>query len=211
MTLSAERLAGESVIGGRRFAVGPGVFCPQPETADVAAWAVAHCPGARRVVDLCAGGGTLGLLVGDGLPAAAVHAVELSPDAFPWLTRNCEGTNVRPVLGDAATALPELDGTIDLVVSNPPYVAERELRALKPEVREHDPRLSLVAGDDGLDLVRLVTDRAWRLLSPGGLFVVEHSDRQGGTAPEVLRARGFRDVEDHRDSEGRERFAAGRR
>lgn len=211
LTLSPQRIAGRAVVGGVAFEVGPGVFCPQPETADVAAWAVRECGGARLVVDLCAGGGTLGILVAARLPGAVVHAVERSAEAMPWLERNCAGTGVRPHLGDAATALAGLDGTVDLVVSNPPYVATHELGGVDPAVRDHDPHDSLLAGGDGLDVVRLVVGRAWKLLRPGGILVVEHSDRQGVTAPDVLRGRGFVEVADHRDAEGRDRFATGRR
>ena len=206
MTLSPVRRLGRAEIGGRSFAVGPGVFCPQPETADVADGAARACPAARLVVDLCAGGGTLGLLVADRLPHVTVHAVELSPDALPWLERNCRGTRVIPHLGDASWALPDLDGTVDLVVSNPPYVATHELDQVEPSVRDHDPREALLAGTDGPDLVRVVARRALRLLRPGGVLVGEHSDRQGRSAPEALRSLGFRHVGDHPDSAGKDRF-----
>lgn len=212
-TLPPVREAGRTRIGGLELLVGDGMFCPQPETADVAGWAVAHATDARLAVDLCAGGGTLGLLVAAGLPEVHVHLVELSADAHTWLERNVEATGLAATahLGDAATALRELDGSVDLVVSNPPYVAEHELDDVDPAVRDHDPRIALVAGVDGLDLVRLAADRAWDLLRPGGLFVIEHSDRQGSSAPEVLRRRGFVDVADHVDAEGRDRFATGTR
>lgn len=204
-------LDGAVEIGGLELLHGAGMFHPQPETLDVAAWAVAHAPSAGTVVDLCAGGGTLGLLVARGLPGAHVHCVELSSESFEWLVRNIERTGLAatPHLADAAVALPHLDGGVDLVVSNPPYVAEHELDRVAADVREHEARSALVAGDDGLDLIRIVARRAWTLLRPGGLLVVEHSDRQGRSAPDVLHDQGFLDVADHHDAEGRDRFASG--
>jgi release factor glutamine methyltransferase len=107
--------------------------------------------------------------------------------------------------------LPELDGAVDVVVSNPPYVAVDEVDLLDPEVRDHDPHHALFAGADGLDVIRLVEQAARRLLRPGGLLVVEHSDRQGESAPAVLeQAGGWAEVQDHQDLTGRDRFVTAR-
>jgi release factor glutamine methyltransferase len=114
-------------------------------------------------------------------------------------------------LGSAEDALPELDGTLDLVISNPPYVAQDERHLPEPEVVDHDPEVALFAGADGFDVIRLVERAARRLLKPGGLLVVEHSDRQGKTAPDLLHeAGGWTEVEDHVDLAGRDRFVTGR-
>jgi release factor glutamine methyltransferase len=200
--------------------VGSGVFVPRPETEVVAGVAIelARTSGATPVVvDLCSGSGAIALSVANEVPAAQVHAVERDPDALRWLTRNATARREAgdPGIGvhqaDAREALPELDGTVDVVVSNPPYVAADELAVVDPEVRDHDPHVALVAGDDGLAVIRTVTATATRLLRPGGWFVVEHSDRQGESAPDVLRAAGFMQVEDRPDLTGRPRFALGRR
>ncbi len=106
-------------------------------------------------------------------------------------------------------AVPELDGAVDCVIANPPYVAEHEMDDVDPEVRDHDPELALVAGPDGLDVIRQVVARAARLLRPGGLLVVEHSDRQGESAPAVLEESGeWSDIADYRDLTDRPRFVA---
>ena len=110
-------------------------------------------------------------------------------------------------LGSVEECLHELDGTVDLVASNPPYVAENERHLPDPEVVDHDPEIALFAGADGLDVIRLVEQAARRLLKPDGLVVVEHSDRQGRTAPAVFeQAGGWVDVQDHQDLAGRDRF-----
>lgn len=196
------------------LAVGPGVFVPRPETEDVAGAAIDAARvtgGVPVVVDLCAGSGAIALSVGHEVPTATVHAVEVDETALTWLRRNAdarERAGDKPLTihhSDVAHAVPELDGTVDVVVSNPPYVADDEIAHVQPEVRDHDPRLALVAGADGLDVIRLVERSAARLLKPGGRVVVEHSDRQGESAPAVF-AEGWADVRDHRDLAGRPRY-----
>lgn len=192
------------------LAVGPGVFVPRPETEQVTGWAVDWLRGQPHppvVVDLCTGSGAIAVAIADEVPAAVVHAVELDPAAARWAARNITGTRVQLHLGDAATALPGLDGGVDLVVSNPPYVPAGERDLVDPEVRDHDPALSLWAGADGLDVFRVVVRRAAGLLRSGGALVVEHSDRQGELAPDVLRdVGGWVGVQDHCDLTGRPRY-----
>ena len=192
------------------LAVGPGVFVPRPETEVVAGWAIEALRGfaAPLVVDLCTGSGAIAKSVAHEVPGAVVHAVEKDPVALAWARRNL-GDVVTLHEGDARDALPELDGRVDLVISNPPYVALDEMDLVDPEVRDHDPHVALVAGNDGLDVIRDVAEAAYRLLKPGGRVVVEHSDRQGKTAPDVLRRNGFDAVEDHPDLTGRPRFGTG--
>jgi release factor glutamine methyltransferase len=195
--------------------VGPGVFVPRPETEVVVDAVLAELAGRQSplVVDLCAGAGTIGFSVAHEHPTAVVHLVERDPEAFGWLRRNRpEGsTRVHLHLSDAADAVPELDGTVDVVASNPPYVADHEREQVDPEVRDHDPHLALFAGADGLDVVRVVVDRAWRVLKPGGFVAIEHSDRQGEAVPEILSAAGWVEVADHHDLTRRPRFATGRK
>lgn len=210
-----QHLLGRAGFRRLELLVGPGVFVPRPETESVVQWALDALRGvaAPRVVDLCSGSGTIALALADELgPDARVYAVERDPGAYSWLTRNIEftGLAVAARLSDAVDALPGEDGTFDLVVSNPPYVAEHERGQVEPEVAEHDPEVALFAGSDGLDVVRVVERAAARLLRPGGLLVVEHSDRQGETAPALLRERGWLEVADHRDLAGRDRFVTGR-
>jgi release factor glutamine methyltransferase len=190
------------------LAVGPGVFVPRPETEVVAGAAIAA---ARRlpapvVVDLCTGSGAIALSLADEVPAASVHAVESDEAAHAWAGRNCAGTRVDLRLGDMADALHDLDGRVDVVVSNPPYIPVGA-HVRDPEVAAHDPALALWSGTDGLDAVRVVEQVAGRLLRPGGTVVVEHADLQGRTAPAVFAATGrWTDVRDHRDLAGRDRY-----
>jgi release factor glutamine methyltransferase len=188
--------------------VGAGVFVPRPETEVVvdAVIAAARRLARPRVVDLCTGSGAIALAVATEVPGSRVHAVELDPAAHAWAARNCAGSAVELRQGDMAAAFPELDGAVDVVVSNPPYIPV-DARIRDPEVASHDPAVALWSGADGLDAIRLVEQVAARLLRPGGLVVVEHSDLQGATAAAVF-ADGSRwqDVADHRDLAGRDRY-----
>lgn len=215
----AQRVPLQHLLGTTGFRylvleVGPGVFVPRPETEVVVEAVLDEIRGNASpvVVDLCAGAGTIGFSVAHEHPGATVHLVERDPGAFEWLRRNRpEGADrIHLHLADAAEALPELDGRVDVVASNPPYVAEGERDQVDPEVRDHDPQVALFAGADGLDVIRVVERRARALLKPGGLLVVEHSDRQGESAPALLRAAGYVDVADHLDLTGRPRFTTGR-
>ncbi len=158
------------------------------------------------VVDLGTGSGAIALAVADEVPAAEVHAVEADAGAFTWAARNCSGSAVDLRQGDMAESFRDLDGCVDVVVSNPPYIplgaAIRD-----PEVAAHDPAPALWSGRDGLDAIRVVEEAAARLLRPGGAVVVEHADLQGTSGPAVFTASGrWRSVEDHRDLAGRDRF-----
>jgi release factor glutamine methyltransferase len=204
------------------LAVGPGVFIPRPETESVAGWAVdeaRNAPGPHpRVVDLCAGSGAIALSVAYEVPNADVHAVEVDEQALEWLRRNASAreragdTTVAIHHADVGDAVPELDGTVDVVASNPPYVPDDEIHDVDPEVRDHDPHRALSGGDDGLDVIREVERTAKRLLCNGGVVVVEHADRQGESVPALFKqAGGWRDVADHRDLAGRPRFTVARK
>jgi release factor glutamine methyltransferase len=196
------------------------VFVPRPETEVVAGIAIDRARDAREdpvVVDLCSGSGAIALTVANELPSAQVHAVELDAGALGWLRRNAAtrvaagDTPITVHQDDAGHALPELDGTVDVVVANPPYVAAEELEHVDPEVRDHDPRVALVADDAGLAVIHQVAAAAMRLLRSGGWLVVEHSERQGESAPAALVAAGFADVTDTDDLAGRPRAATGRK
>jgi len=198
--------------------VGPGVFVPRPETEVVAGWAIDRAREVAAsgrnpvVVDLCTGSGVIALAVADEVPTSLVHAVELSAEALAWARRNVAGSRVQLHTGDARTALPELAGTVDVVVSNPPYIpADAQVR--DPEVLEYDPAIALWGlGPDGLEVLRGVALRAADLLRPGGWFVVEHADVQGVAVVELLhRQGGWELVADHSDLAGRDRYAVARK
>lgn len=209
-----QHLTGTVGFGELELAVGPGVFIPRPETELLAQWAVAQP--ASVVVDLGSGTGALALSIAHARPQARVYAVEASAAARAWLRRNAADrarAGDRPievVAGDATdpAVLSELDGTVDLVVCNPPYVPDGV--PVPPEVAEHEPPEAVFAGADGLAVIRPVLARAAALLRPGGQLGIEHDQTHGEAVPALMR-RWFTDVVDHRDLAGRPRYATGRR
>nr|WP_218877368.1 peptide chain release factor N(5)-glutamine methyltransferase [Nocardioides marinisabuli] len=208
-----QHLTGSAWFRHVELAVGPGVFVPRPETELLAGWAVEQALALDEpvVVDLCTGSGAVAKAVAHEVPHAHVHAVELDPDAHAWAERNLAGTGVDLRLGDMATELEELVGTVDVVVCNPPYVPLEAWESVSPEARDHDPHLALFSGQDGLDALRVLERRAAVLLRPGGVLGAEHADVQGASAPEVLSRTGrWRDVRDHHDLAGRARFVTAR-
>ena len=163
------------------------------------------------MVDLGTGSGAIAKAVADEVPDARVHAVELDERAHGWATRNLAGTGVDLRQGDLAEAFDDLAGTVDVVVSNPPYIPLEAWESVAAEVRDHDPSLALYASGDGLDAIRVVERRAALLLRPGGVVGVEHADAQGESAPAVFAGTGrWEQVRDHRDLAGRARFVTAR-
>ena len=206
-----QHITGTAAFRSMQLHVGPGVFVPRPETEGVAQHAIdalRASPDAEPVaVDLGTGSGAIALAMATEVPRASVVAVELSPEAAVWTRRNIDAVgavNVRLVEGDLAHALPELDGAVSVVASNPPYIPVGMVPR-DPEVRLHDPALALYGGADGLDVVRDLSATALRLLRPDGVLVVEHGEEQGGAIRDLLDADGWRSTATHPDLTGRDR------
>jgi release factor glutamine methyltransferase len=206
-----QHLTGTAPFRHLELAVGPGVFVPRPETELLVEWGVRWLAAAAPdpvVVDLCAGSGAIALAVVAEHPGGQVYAVERDPAALAWLRRNAAGRPVTVVAGDAtdAATLSDVDGQVDLVLCNPPYVPMGAADVLPPEVG-HDPAVALFAGPDGLDVIGPLVSRVGGLLRPGGAFAVEHDEGQVVAVAELLHAAGcFTDVTGHTDLAGRARF-----
>jgi release factor glutamine methyltransferase len=209
-----QHLTGTVGFGRLTLAVGPGGFVPRPETELLAQWAVTT--GGSMIVDLGSGTGALALAIAHELPGAQVYAVERSPAALAWLRRNAAdraAAGDRPVevvAGDATdpAVLAGLDGTVDLVVANPPYVPDRV--PVPPEVADHDPPEAVFAGPDGLAVIRPMIARAAALLRPGGWLGLEHDDSHAAAVVAMLH-RSFTRIADHRDLAGRPRYVTAAR
>ncbi|OBG66603.1 MULTISPECIES: peptide chain release factor N(5)-glutamine methyltransferase [unclassified Mycobacterium] len=208
-----QHLTGGAAFGPLTLHVGPGVFIPRPETEALFAWVTEQRLPARPViVDLCTGSGALAVALADHRPAARVIGVDDSEAALRYARRNAAGTAVELVHADvtAPGLLPELDGGVDLVVANPPYVPDST--AVEPEVAEHDPRHAVFGGPDGMAVIGPVVGLAGRWLRPGGIFVVEHDDTTSARTVEMVAGTGlFEDVRAHKDLAGRPRFVTARR
>ena len=189
--------------------VGPGVFSPRPETETVVQvgldFLAQQSLSAPNCIDLCSGSGAIAAALATEVPGSTVSAVELSDQAIGYTRANCEPLGIT-VLHQDASALPEqMDCTMDLVISNPPYIPPNAVPR-EPEVREHDPHMALYGlGDDGLQIPRAITAQALRLLRPGGMFVMEHAEVQADSAAAMLHDAGFTQIRSHQDLAGRAR------
>lgn len=193
--------------------VGPGVFTPRPETETVVQlgldFVAAHRIDAPSCIDLCSGSGAIAAALASELPGSRVWAVELSAEAIGYTRANCLPHQVT-VLHQDATSLPgEFDGSMDLVISNPPYIPPNAIPR-EAEVRDHDPDMALYGlGEDGLQIPRAISAQAMKLLRPGGYFVMEHAEVQQDSAATMLREAGFERVAGHKDLTGRARATSG--
>lgn len=206
-----QHITGVAAFRSIELAVGPGVFVPRPETESVAQIAIDALRAAAEpepiAVDLGTGSGALALSLAHEVPHATVVGVENSVEAYIWARRNRDTLNLknaRIVFVDLAAALPELDGRVAVVVSNPPYIPAAAIPR-DPEVRLFDPPAALYGGEDGLDVVRHVSTTARRLLHPGGTLVIEHGELQGAEIRALLDADGWRMTATHRDLTLRDR------
>jgi release factor glutamine methyltransferase len=205
-----QHLTGVAYFRQLELKVGPGVFVPRFETETVTQLAVdalRAVPVENPIaVDLATGSGAIALSLAVEVPSARVYAVELSEDALVYTRANFEKYAPQATLrqGDLADAFPELDGQVDVLVSNPPYIPD-EMIPIYPEVHLHDPSMALYGGVDGLDLVRKVEISAKRLLRPGGSLIIEHADMQGDAIRELILSLGWRQCATHKDLAGRDR------
>lgn len=220
--LMARRGRGEpvSLILGRKeffgleFCVSPDVLVPRPETEMLLEEAQARIAADAEflAVDLGTGSGCLAVGLAVLFPRAQVAAVDLSPAALAMARCNAERHEVldRVLLARAdAGRCPLPDGSCRLVLANPPYVTDGEYAELSPEVREYEPRLALVGGEDGLDQVRAQAPEVARLLEPGGLGFMEIGWRQGPAALEIFQSLGaFSSAGVLRDLAGHDRVVA---
>lgn len=209
-----QHLTGTAAFRYRELAVGPGVFVPRPETETMVGWVLERLAGKENplVIDLCTGSGAIAGAVATEHPGSVVHAVEKSAEACVWARKNLDGTGVVLHEADIDGCLRQLDGQVDVVVANPPYIPLTAWESVAAEARDHDPALALWSGEDGLDAIRVVAATAARLLKAGGWFACEHADVQGESAPAVFTATGaFTEVRDNPDLAGRPRYTTGRR
>ena len=208
-----QHITGHAAFGPARLQVGPGVFIPRPETEAILEWILGQdLPPKPVILDLCTGSGALAIALAASLPGVRVLAVDDDPAALDYARRNAAQTAVEVVSGDVTdpALLPELDGTVHLVVANPPYIPDGAV--LEPEVAQHDPAHALYGGADGMSVIVPIVNRTAQWLAPGGLLAIEHDDSTApATVAEIAGTGAFIDITAHRDLTGRPRFVTARR
>lgn len=196
-------LTGHVEFYGLDFEVTPDVLIPRPETETLVELALARRP--ATVIDVGTGCGCIAIALAVRLPQATVYATDVSPAALAVARRNADRHHVADrVHFLAGDLLAPCAGPVDLVVSNPPYVAEHEFAALPLSVREHEPRLALDGGPDGLAVIRRLLAQAPTRLKPGGALLIEIGAGQGEAAAQLARQY-FEAVRVHPDLAGRDR------
>jgi release factor glutamine methyltransferase len=219
--LVRRRLAGEPVaylVGRQEFwsmslEVDPRVLIPRQDTetlVEVGLRFARHPPGVRRVADVATGSGAVALALAKEIPEATVVATDVSEDALAVARANVArlGLEGRVELRAGDLCAPIASETWDLIVANPPYVSDAELRELPAEVKR-EPRAALAGGPDGLDLVRRLVPQAAAILAGGGLLAIEHGWTQGEAVRSIFTAAGLREVETVKDLAGRDRVTRG--
>jgi release factor glutamine methyltransferase len=207
-----QHLVGTAAFGPLTLAVGPGVFIPRPETESLLEWAMNFIDTQKLsespvIVDLCTGSGALALALAAHRPDARVLAIDDSETALQYTRRNAAGTQVEVLAADVTTPglLPELDGRVDLLVANPPYIPAGA--ELDPEVADHDPAHALFGGADGMEVIGPIVRLAARWLRDGAGCAVEHDDTTSRQTVAMFTDDGsFTSVLPHRDLVGRPRF-----
>ncbi|WP_435167763.1 peptide chain release factor N(5)-glutamine methyltransferase [Falsirhodobacter sp. 1013] len=200
------QIVGERLFWGRRFRVTREVLDPRPETESLIALALAEP--FTSVLDLGTGSGAIALTL-MAETGATTTATDLSPGALAVAGENGARLGLRPtfVLSDWFA---RVEGRFDLITSNPPYIAEAEMAALSPEVRDWEPRMALTPGGDGLDAYRAIAAGAGAHLNPNGRVLVEIGAGQGPDVAALFRNAGLEDVRVHPDMDGRDRVVSGR-
>ncbi|MBO0839428.1 MAG: putative protein N(5)-glutamine methyltransferase [Sciscionella sp.] len=174
-----EHILGWAEFLGRRIAVEPGVFVPRKRTEFLAVQALSLTRPGTIAVELCCGAAAIGVVLAAGVDGVRLHAVDIDPVAVRCARRNLAPVNGKVYVGDLYRPLPvELRGRVEVLVANAPYVPTESIALLPPEAREHEPKVALDGGADGLDVLRRIVAGAQTWLAPAGHLLVETSERQ---------------------------------
>ncbi|MGB7088220.1 MAG: peptide chain release factor N(5)-glutamine methyltransferase [Phormidesmis sp.] len=217
-------LIGEAPWRNFSLVVSPDVLIPRPETElmiDIAQRLVAENPLSEQLssghwADLGTGSGAIALGLAHQFPSATLHAVDISPSALKIARLNAQKNHLakRIVfhLGSWLSPLSPLKGKLAAIVSNPPYIPHQTVLTLQPEVANHEPRLALDGGPDGLESIRILIASSTDYLQPGGIWIVELMAGQAGAVSDLLAKRGgYTHIAIHRDLSGIQRFVSARK
>lgn len=204
-------ITGTAGFYGLELEVGPGCLVPRPETETLVERTLQLVEGGARILDLGTGSGAIACALAAHRPDARIVATEISTEAARYAQKNFElcGAEVELLIGDLFGPLDTSDrGTFDVVVSNPPYLGEDELRAAPPEVASWEPEVALLAGPDGSEVASRIIIEATEWLRPGGSLLLETHPGQVATLQAAMGD--YLDVSIHEDLAGRKRVIEGR-
>ena len=196
------------------FDVTPPLLVPRPETEHLVEIALDFLgESERRVLDLCTGTGCIILSIAKNAKGGEWWATDLNPLAVHTARANAarHGVTLNLVEGDLFAPLPADAGLFDAIVSNPPYVEERDWEGLAPDIRNYEDPRALLSGSDGLDCIRRIVAQAQDWLVPGGLLALEMGESQGPALRTLLEGAGYEDIKVTKDLAGHDRIASGRK
>ena len=203
---------GEWEFYGLNLYVNENVLIPRDDTCAVVSLAINQAlflPESPRILDLCTGSGCIGLAVASRVKDARVTLADVSKDALAVAKKNLMAhkmsARVSCIHADALKPAPAVLGKFDMIISNPPYIPNRELEELPISVREYEPHLALFGGDDGLNFYRAISKNYAEALKPGGYLAFEFGDDQGDDVCRILEECGYTIIERARDFNDRER------
>ena len=191
-------ILGEWEFYGLKLHVTPDVLIPRDDTCAVAEIAIRQAlflDSNPRILDLCTGSGCIGLAIASRVKDAKVTLADLSREALAVAKKNVAlhhmGGRVSCVQADAMAEPPAFLGMFDMIVSNPPYIDEKDMASLEVSVKDYEPHMALYGGPDGLDFYRSITEKYRHILKPGGYLCYEFGEEQGDDICEILAANGF--------------------
>lgn len=191
-------ITGHKEFMGLDFLVEPGILIPRPDTEVIVEWIISRLDGCTglNILDLCSGSGAIGLSAGSVLPGAGIVLSDLSETAVRVGTDNARRLGVPAEIRHGNLFETIGNGErFDLIVSNPPYIADDEIDGLEPEVSEWEPRIALSGGADGYQIYRRIIREADSFLKPGGILILEAGDGQAQTLAGILEKSGFGSIE----------------
>ncbi len=204
-------LTGTRSFWSLELTVNPDVLIPRPETELLVETALGLIPAdtVQRVVDLGTGSGAIALSLAKERPSWEVHATDLSAQALAVAKENARWNRLERIQFHQGSWAEPLAGKFDLIVSNPPYVAQHDEHLHQGDCR-FEPRMALTPGGDGLDALRQIVKQSRTLLNPGGWLLLEHGYNQGAAVLSLLNSAGYTEIRSLRDLAGIERVCCGR-
>lgn len=203
-------ITGEARFHGLDFHVEPGVFIPRPETEELVDWIIDEADNRPelRILDVCTGSGCIAISLARELPFSQVWALEVSQFAIRVARRNAEALGAKIYfINNSMDAWRGERSSLDIVVSNPPYIAPDEFEDLEVRVRDHEPGVALfVEGSDPIRPYRRLEDIAGEALVSGGRLYMELNPRFAEDVAALFKPKWWRDVEIRRDSYGKQRM-----
>lgn len=205
-------ILGEWDFYGRSYKVGPGVLIPRADTETVVEVALEFLKGKEKpqILDLCAGSGCIGITLAKEMDDAEVLMIEKYMEAFRYALENLQNNqavNAKAMMGDIFESA-GADGSYDLIVSNPPYIPENEMKDTSPEVK-FEPETALIANDNGMEFYKAITEKYSPCLKENGMLLFEVGINESEKVAEILKNAGFSDIKIKKDLGGIDRAVSG--